>query len=45
MLEFDDPAAHTKLIDELRNSSMFSIPYFTLRDLLVGEQAAWLEPS
>ena len=26
MLEFDDPAAHTKLIDELRNSSVFSVP-------------------
>jgi hypothetical protein len=42
MLEFDDPVAHSKLIDELRNSSMFSVPYFTLRDLLVGERPAWL---
>jgi Darcynin, domain of unknown function len=44
-LEFDDPGAHAKLIDELRNSSMFTAPYFTLGDLLVGKQAAWLEPS
>lgn len=44
MLEFDDPGAHAKLIDELRSSPMFSVPYFTLEDLLVGQQAAWLEP-
>jgi hypothetical protein len=45
MLEFDDAAAHAQLIDEIRSSSIFSVPYFTLEDLLVGEQAAWLEPS
>lgn len=45
MLEFDDPGAHVALIDELRSSSIFSVPYFTLSDLLVGKQAAWLEPS
>lgn len=45
MLEFDHPGAHAKLIDELRSSPMFSVPYFNLEDLLVGQQAAWLEPS
>ena len=44
VLEFDDPASHTKLIDELRSSPMFNVPYFTLEDLLVGQQATWLEP-
>lgn len=45
MLEFDHPGAHAKLIDELRSSPMFGVPYFKLEDLLVGQQAAWLEPS
>ena len=43
MLEFDTPGAHAKLIDELRSSPIFTVPYFILEDLLVGEQAAWLE--
>jgi hypothetical protein len=45
MLEFDDPAAHAQLVDEMRSSSIFSVPYFSLENLLVGKQAAWLEPS
>lgn len=44
MLEFDDPGAHAELIDALRSSPMFNVPYFTLEDLLVGRQATWLEP-
>lgn len=43
MLEFDTPGAHAKLIDELRSSPIFSKPYFILEELLVGEQAGWLE--
>lgn len=44
MLEFDAPGAHAKLIDDLRSSSIFTEPYFILQELLVGEQARWLEP-
>lgn len=45
MLEFDAPGAHANLVDELRSSSVFSVPYFTLGNLLVGKQAVWLETS
>ena len=45
MLEFEDPGAHARLIDELHSSPTFSMPDFTLGDLLVGRQASWLEPT
>jgi hypothetical protein len=43
VLEFEDPGAHVKLIDDLRDSSIFSVPYFILGDLLVGKRASWLD--
>ena len=43
ILEYDEAGAHTKLIDELRSSSIFSVPYFRLEDLLIGREARWLE--
>lgn len=45
MLEFDEPGDHAQLVDELRNTPIFSKPYFVLEDLIVGEQARWIEPN
>lgn len=45
MLEFDDPGADAKLIDELRSTSIFTVLYFSLGICSSASKRPGLSPA